>query len=190
MESGVPFLGTTPLYMDSRLTIYTIPANVFETSRNESCGPVIPDEQPTVARVKCIQGSTQIAFLLKLAYTTCVGFCMYVWSAEYALHTARFGTKYSILGDPAVPVHYLIGKKTIQRSDGLTGYVESKQATALRMASITITPRPANTTTSYYRVHHLNCHFQNESLLQTALRRCLQPTNEQFTHRILPAISH
>lgn len=37
-ESGVPFLGATPLYIDSRLTIYTIPANVFETSRNESCG--------------------------------------------------------------------------------------------------------------------------------------------------------
>ena len=31
MGSRVPFLGTAPLYIDSRLTIYTIPANVFET---------------------------------------------------------------------------------------------------------------------------------------------------------------
>ena len=88
---------------------------------------VIPGDQPTVSPVKCIQGSTrgkQIAFLLKLAYTTCGGFCMYVcMECRYAHRTVRFGTKYSILGDPAIPVHYLIGM-TLQRSDGLVGYVE------------------------------------------------------------------
>ena len=48
---------------------------------NESCGSVIPGGQPTVGFVKYTQGSKpgkQIVFLLKLAYTTCVGFCMYV----------------------------------------------------------------------------------------------------------------
>ena len=89
---------------------------------------VIPGDQPTVSPVKCIQGSTrgkQIAFLLKLAYTTCGGFCMYVcMECRYAHRTVRFGTKYSILGDPAIPVYCLIGKKTLQRSDGLTRYVE------------------------------------------------------------------
>lgn len=118
-----------------------------------------------------------------------VSVCMY---EVHTLHSIQPGLGWSILSWEirAIPVHYLIGKKTLQRSDGLTGYVESKQATAPRMASITITPRPANTTTSYYRIHHLNCHLQNESLLQTVLRRCLQPTNEQFAHRIPPAISH
>lgn len=94
--------------------------------RNESCGSVIPVEQPTVGHVKCTQGSTlgkQISFFLALAYTVFVGFCMYVWSTYFALHQTWFETKYSILGDPAIPVHYLIGM-TLQRSDGLVGYVE------------------------------------------------------------------
>ena len=50
---------------------------------------------------------------------------MYVcMECRYAHRTVRFGTKYSILGDPAIPVYCLIGKKTLQRSDGLTRYVE------------------------------------------------------------------
>ena len=64
-----------------------------------------------------------------------------------------------------------------------------KQATVLRRASITITPRPVNITSSYYRIHH-QLSFPKRGLSSIS-PETLPPTNQRaISHIIPPAISH
>ena len=110
---------------------------------------------------------------------------MYVWSTYFALHKTRFETKYSILGDPAIPVHYLIGE-TLQRSDGLVGYVECPSRQVYYDWHQSQSHLDQSILLLVTIVYTTNCHSQNEGFLQTVLRHCLQPTNKQFPIESLP----